>query len=122
MEQMLEKSCYDMVVKDGYTDPEIIRVDIYNIRGKIAVLDISMQDNPMVVPKAGVPTATIPATPYPKTTTTKSRTPDSPVFWRELMHFSYSVNKREILDTALNEFSEGTTHSLGMKMVYIVWM
>ncbi|KAM0056607.1 hypothetical protein Hdeb2414_s0006g00220361 [Helianthus debilis subsp. tardiflorus] len=79
MEQMLEKSCYNMVVKDGYTAPEIIRADIYNIRGKIAVLDISMkQDNSMAVHKAGVPTAIIPATPYLKTTTTKSRTPDSP--------------------------------------------
>ncbi|KAM0038144.1 putative nucleic acid-binding, replication factor A [Helianthus debilis subsp. tardiflorus] len=59
MEQMLQKSCYDMVIKDGHTDPEIIPADIYKMRGKTAVLDISMkqdfsmkQDSSMAVNKA----------------------------------------------------------------------
>ncbi|MFS8032725.1 putative nucleic acid-binding, replication factor A [Helianthus anomalus] len=84
MEQMLQKSCYDMVVKDGHTDPEIIPTDIYQIRGKTAVLDISMkqdfsmkQDNSMVVNKASLTSAIIPATPDSKTST-KRRTPASP--------------------------------------------
>ncbi|KAJ0615701.1 hypothetical protein HanIR_Chr02g0082221 [Helianthus annuus] len=84
MEQMLQKSCYDMVVKDGHTDPEIIPADIYQIRGKTAVLDISMkqdfsmkQDNSMAVNKASLTSAIIPATPDSKTST-KRRTPASP--------------------------------------------
>ncbi|KAJ0790317.1 putative nucleic acid-binding, replication factor A [Helianthus annuus] len=79
IEQMLKKSCYNMVVKDGNTDPEIIPADIYKLRGKTAVLDISVkQDNSMAVNKAGIPPAIFPATPDPKTTTTKRGAPDSP--------------------------------------------
>ncbi|XP_035833876.1 uncharacterized protein LOC110927278 isoform X3 [Helianthus annuus] len=79
MEQMLEKSCYDMVVEDGHTDPETTLADIYKIRGKTAVLDISMkQDNSMAVNKVEVPPAIIPSTPDPKTATTKRSAPDSP--------------------------------------------
>ncbi|MFS7951164.1 putative nucleic acid-binding protein [Helianthus anomalus] len=83
MEQMLQKSSYDMVVKDGHTDPEIIPANIYQIRGKPAVLDILMkqhfsmkQDNSMAVNKASLTPAIIPATPDTKTST-KRRTPAS---------------------------------------------
>ncbi|MFS8033251.1 putative nucleic acid-binding, replication factor A [Helianthus anomalus] len=94
MEQMLQKSCYNMVVKDGHTDPEIIPADIYKLRGKTAVLDISMkQENSMAVNKAVIPPAIIPATPDPKTTTTKRGAPDSPgirkyihIFLKSQMH------------------------------------
>ncbi|MFS7905869.1 hypothetical protein Hanom_Chr01g00052701 [Helianthus anomalus] len=81
---MLQKSCYDMVVKDGHTDPKIIPADIYKMRGKTAVLDILMkqdfsmkQDSSMAVNKASLTSTIIPATPDPKTST-KRRTPASP--------------------------------------------
>ncbi|CAI9270650.1 unnamed protein product [Lactuca saligna] len=67
MTQMLEKSCHDMVITHGHSDPDIIPSEILDIRGKTMVFDVAMKkDGTMAINKAIPQTALEPVTPNPK--------------------------------------------------------
>ncbi|CAI9292922.1 unnamed protein product [Lactuca saligna] len=69
MTQMLEKSCHDMVITHGHSDPDIIPSEILDIRGKTMVFDVAMKkDGTMAINKAIPQTALEPVTPNPKAT------------------------------------------------------